>query len=177
MKLNLLHFLKKLIEKPIIKEIVVSIFISALVSSAIAYKFSKQIDQGVANRDYIYNFSRTFFDNPKYRDVSVALEEKYLYNKGPIMLANGGKFTDYQVDDYLTHLTELYLFGDEGFISFDLLNYQFGYYVCITYNNQEIQEYIKRLKSIGFTNPYKTLDYLAEEMDITSKTDCKKIEG
>jgi len=177
MKQNIPHFLKELIKKPIVKEVVVSIFISALVSSAIAYKFSKQIDQGVANRDYVYNFSRTFFDNPKYRDISVALEEEYLYGKGLIMLANGGIFTDYQIDDYLTHLTELYLFGDEGFVSFDLLNYQFGYYVCVTYNNQEIKEYIERLKSIGFTNPYKTLDYLVEEMDITPQTDCKKIEG
>lgn len=177
MKNNFFNYLKTFISKPIVKEIVVSIFISALVSSAIAYKFSKQIDQGVANRDYVYNFSRTFFDNPKYRDISIALEEKYLYDRGSTMQANGGKFTDYQIDDYLTHLTELYLFGNEGFISFDLLNYQFGYYICITYNNQEIQGYIKRLKSIGFTNPYKTLDYLAEKMDITPQTDCKQIEG
>lgn len=174
---TLFQKIKLFLTKPIVKEIVVSIFISALVSSAIAYKFTKSIDEGVANRDYIYSFSRTFFDNPKYRDISVALEESYLYNKGPVMQVNGGKFTDYQLDDYLTHLTELYLFGDEGFVSFDLLNYQFGYYVCITYNNQEIQGYIKRLKSLGFKDPYKTLDYLAEEMEITPRTNCKEIIG
>lgn len=157
------------------REVIISILISATISASITYWFNNRIDKSIANREYIYNFSRTFFDNQKYRQVSVALEENYLYNRGPIMKSNGGILDDYQIDDYLTHLTELYLFGEQGFVSFELLNSQFGYYVCITHQNREIQEYMIRLKSLGFENPSGTIDQLVKEMDISSKTDCRKI--
>ena len=163
--------------KPIVKEIIVSIFIAALVSSTISYFFSKNIDRSVANRDFIFNFSRAFFDNPKYRNISVALEESYLYNKGKVFKNNGGAFTDYEVDDYLSLLYDLYAYGEESLVRYDIIEDQFHYYVCVTYQNEEIKNYRNRLKAGGFSEveAHGFLDDLVERFGIDASYNCKNI--
>ena len=177
MKFNLLQFIKTLKEKPIVKEIVVSIFIAALISSAVSYFFNKSIDRDVANRDFIFNFSRTFFDNPKYRDISIAIEESYLYNKGQIFKENGGSFSDYDIDDYLSLLYDLYAYGEESLIKYDIIDDQFHYYVCVTYQNKEIRDYRKRLISQGYSDAaaHGFLDDLAKRFGIDESYNCKNL--
>ena len=175
-KKNIAKSLKRFLSNPLFKDIVVSIFIAALVSSAISYFFNKSIDRAAANRDFIYNFSRTFFDNPKYRNISIAIEESYLYNKGKILKRNGGPFSDYDIDDYLSLLYDLYAYGEESLVDYDIIKDQFFYYVCITYQNKEIQEYRKKLKKDeGFSDEiaFGFLDDFAARLGISDCTNCK----
>jgi len=169
--------IKTFLAKPIVKEIFISIFIAALVSSTISYFFNKNIDRSVANRDFIFNFSRAFFDNPKYRDISIALEESYLYGKGKVFKDNGGTFTDYEVDNYLSLLYDLYAYGEESLVQYDIIEDQFHYYVCITYQNEEIRDYRKRLRLQGFSEAgaHGFLDDLAERFGINDSYNCKNL--
>jgi hypothetical protein len=174
------HFIKSLkrfLEKPIFKEIIVSVFIAAFVSSVISYYFNKKIDRAVANREFIFNFSRTFFDNPKYRNISIAIEEAYLDDKVKIFKRNGGQFSDYDIDDYLSLLYDLYAYGEESLVDYSIIDDQFHYYICITYQNKEIREYRKSLIKQGFSKEgaYGFLDDLATRFGINDSCNCKKL--
>src|SRR4051812_48624434 len=81
------------------REILLSIIISALISSGITFYFNKKMDDRVASREFIYNYSRTFIDNPKYRDVSRALEKDYLYGEQALN-AEEKEISEYDLDDY-----------------------------------------------------------------------------
>lgn len=172
-----MNHIKNFLSKPVVKEITVSIFIAALVSSTISYFFSKNIDRSVASRDFIFNFSRTFFDNPKYRNISIAIEESYLYNKGKIFQENGGPFTGYEIDDYLGLLYDLYTYGEESLVGYSIIENQFYYYVCVTYQNEEIRNYRKKLLAEGFSEvgAHGFLDDLAKKFDINDGRNCKNL--
>ncbi|PIQ86557.1 MAG: hypothetical protein COV74_04050 [Candidatus Omnitrophica bacterium CG11_big_fil_rev_8_21_14_0_20_45_26] len=163
--------------KPIVKEILISIFVAAFISSAISYIFNKRIDRDSASRDFIFNFSRIFFDNPKYRDVSIAIEEAYLTKAGQILEDNGGRFSDYEIDDYLGLLYDIYAYGEESLAKDKVIANQFQYYVCITYLNKEIRNYRNRLIKEGFSEElaHGFLDDLAARFGIDNSSDCKRL--
>jgi hypothetical protein len=165
------------LKQPIAKDIIVPILISVVLSSAISYLINIKIDRYAANRDFIFNFSRVFFDNPKYRNLSVALEESYVYQKGNIFKVNGGSFSDYDVDDYLGLLYDLYAYGEESLVKYGIIDDQFHYYVCIAYQNKEIRDYRKRLSSQGFskTAAHGFLDDFAAKLGINDSCNCKDL--
>ena len=79
------------------REVLVSIIVSSLVASGIGFYFNKKVDERIASREFIYNYSRTFVDNPKYRNISIALEKEYLYgNKFPDFREKG--YSEYDLD-------------------------------------------------------------------------------
>src|SRR5687767_6907588 len=131
--------------------IILSVIIPLISGAFGAYYFDSKINQKDAQRNFIYNFNRTFFDNPKYRDISIALEEQYLYGKGKIFQINGGMFNDYQVDDFLGILHDFYLYGESNLVAYSLIDNEFSYYLCIVYINDEIIDYRERLKKLGFS--------------------------
>lgn len=169
--------LRSILSKPIIKEIFVSIFIAALVSSSVSYFFNRKIDRSAGSREFIFNFGRTFFDNPKYRNISITLEESYLHDKEKIFKENGGLFSEYEVDDYMGLLYDIYAYGEESLVGYSIIEDQFHYYVCITYQNEEIKNYRKRLIAEGFSEvgAHGFLDDLAERFGIDENYDCKNL--
>lgn len=162
------YFAKKDVE--IVREIFISIVISTLVSSSIAFYFNKRIDERVANRQFIYDFGRVFLDNPKYRNVSAAIEENYVYGK------SSSPISEYDLDDYLGLLTDMWTYYKDGFISKELLTDQYIYYLCITYNSQIVTNYRDQLRKNGFSEEsnYPFLDEMAEELNLKN-VDCKRI--
>ncbi len=172
--MSIVDYLKK--EKFVIgKEIIISIVVSALVSSIISFNFDKIVDTRTTKRQLIYEYSRTFSDNPKYRNISTAIEEQYLYSRGKIFTINGGDFSDYDIDDYLYFLYDIYALGEEKLIGYTALANQFAYYVCITFNNQEIKEYRERLLKEGFSDELANgflIDF-AKSIGISEETNCK----
>jgi len=176
-RINWFKHLNGFLDKPIAKYIVIPIFISVVLSSTISYFINTNFERHSANRDFIFNFSRVFFDNPKYRNLSIALEEAYVYKKGIIFKSNGGSFTDYEVDDYLSLLYDLYAYGEESLVKYDIIDDQFHYYVCIAYQNQEIRDYRKRLASKGFSRSasHGFLDDFALKLGINDVCDCKQL--
>jgi len=151
------------------KEVIISIVISSLLSGIISYYVSNSVARKTAHRDFIRDFNERFFDNPKYRNISTAIEEQYLYGRGNILKINSGPFTDYEVDDYLYLLHDIWAMGNEGLIKKSLLEDNFAYHVCVTYNNREIREYRDRLREEEFANAHNFLDDLASEMNVVDK--------
>lgn len=169
--------IRSFLSGPIVKEVFISIFIAALVSSSISYFFNRSIDRSAASREFIFNFSRIFFDNPKYRNISIAFEESYLYDKEKIFQENGGAFTEYEIDDYLSLLYDLYAYGEESLVDYTIIEDQFYYYVCITYQNEEIRNYRKKLIEEGFSEigAHGFLDDLAKNFGIGDDHDCRNL--
>lgn len=155
------------------REIIISIIISSLIGGSIAFYFNKKIDERIASRQFIYEYSRTFFDNQKYRNISVALENQYLY-KERFVTPQGQNFNDYDIDDFYSLIYDIWSFYKEGFISKKLLNEQYVYYLCVIYNAPETKTYRAKLKTEGFTDNYNFLDDIAKEFELNNK-DCKTI--
>jgi len=160
------------------RDLLLSIVLTTLVSSALTFYVNRALDTRVSSRQLIYDFSRTFFDNPKYRAMSTAIEESYLYGKGAVLKTNGGKFTDYDLDDYLYFLDDLYTYGEEGLVSYNLIYRQFAYYVCLTYNHKEVQAYSQKLRDEGFSTELSNgfLENFARKLGVTDKTNCRTLD-
>jgi hypothetical protein len=151
--------------------------IASIVSASISFYFEKKIDNRTSKRQFFYDFSRTFFDNPNYRKISIALEEQYLYGRGKIFIRNGGKFSDYDIDNYLYFLYDLSSFAEQDLISYTLVEEQYAYYVCVTYINPEIQGYRNRMLKQGFSD-WQAIGYLesfAKLLGISKTSDCKAL--
>jgi hypothetical protein len=171
--------IKKYIRKErfeIVREILISILVSTMISAGITFYFNKSLDKRVSSRQLIYDFSRTFFDNPKYRNISIAIEEQFLGSKKPILKSNGGLTSDYELDDYLGFLYGLYSYGKDRLVPYSVIEDQFSYYVCITYHNGEIQDYNGGLADQGFSKPLANgyLDDFAKKLKIENIEDCKE---
>ncbi len=168
------EYLKK--EKyTILKEFIFTIIFASIISLTVGFILNKDSDSRVADRQVIYDLSRTFFDNQKYRDISTAIEEQYLYDRGPIFQINGGRFSDYEIDDYLYFLYDLNSIASHDFVDYSVVGSQYSYYVCITYNNKEIQQYRERLLNEGFSDDLANgfLEDLANNLGISHDTSCK----
>lgn len=157
------------------KEILREVIIAIIISSLVTYWFNLKLDSRAASRDFIYDFDRTYFDNPKYRNLSIAIEESSVYGRGQILQSNGGQFTDYDMDDYLSLLQDLYVYGEDGLVPYDLINNQFYYYVCVTYVNKEVEGYREKLKREGFSDAgaWGFLDVFAKRLNISKDSNCK----
>lgn len=166
----------------IIREILITIIISAVITFALNYYLSNKQDQRISSREFIYEFSRTFFDVPKYRNLSIALEDNYLYGDEVKYIDRSrftiGKniFSEYELDDYLGLLGDIDSFYRDGFISRGLLDRQYAYYMCIAYKSKEVENYRKKLVDQNFsdTMSYSFLDNIAETLDFVSK-DCRSL--
>ena len=167
--------IKNNLKSRIPKTFIISIIIPIMVSSFVTFYLNNKLDQKTASREFIYNFSRVFFDNPKYRNISIALENSYLYGETPVLEENGGQFSDYEIDDYLSLIYDLYAYGEEGLVPYRIIDDQFHYHICITYNNEEIKEYRNRLKREGFSDEsaYSYFDDFASKLKIEDGDDCK----
>ena len=157
-----------------VKEVVISIIISSLLGGIVSYYVSRNVAQRIAHREFIRDFNIRFFDNPKYRNISIALEEQYLYGKGNIFKINSGPFTDYDVDDYLYLLHDVWSLGESKLIGESFVDDNFRYFVCVTYNNKEIQDYRRRLREEGFIDDHLFLDDFANRVGVAGKN-CREL--
>ena len=64
----------------------------------------------------------------------------------PLLIANGGKFTDEQLDNYLIRYELLYNAYQDGLISYDDLDTAFGYDVGAANQNLEVQKFISDVR-------------------------------
>ncbi len=157
----------------IFREIFISIIFSAIVSAIVTILITSYFDLRNTRRQFIYDFGRTFFDNPKYRKVSIAIEEQYLYGKEDRI----SSITEYEIDDYLGLISDMWTYYQDGFISKELIDDQYSYYLCITYNSKLIKDYRKKLQQQGFSNieSYGFLDKIAQALTLKGKN-CKELQ-
>jgi len=155
----------------IARELVISVLIATLVSSGFSYYLNVRLDERITERQFIYDYSRIFYDNPKYRDVSIAIEQEYLQER-PFLRRDGTTFSEYDIDDYLYLLQEIWSFYQIGYISENVLKEQYKYFICVTFNSPSVQKYRRSLDTRGFANAHDYLDEMAKELGVEN-IDCR----
>lgn len=173
--MNLLKRAKSYLAKEqfeIFREIILSIVISSVISTSFGFYFNKRIDERIAQREFTYEFGKTFSDNTKYRNVRLAIEDQYLHNATD----RATLIDDYDIDDYLGLLSNMWGYYKDGFITEELLKDQYEYYLCITYNSQLTNEFLTRLKKQGFSqeSSYPFLEEMAIQLKLKNKN-CRDI--
>jgi hypothetical protein len=147
----------------ILREIVISIIFGAIASVFVNIISTNYSDAKISYRQFIYEFSRTFTDTPKYRNITSALEDQYLYGNTKLLTT----VSDYDLDDYIGLLNTMWNYYKDGYISKDLINDEYGYYYCIVYKSNFVKNYRNRLKQIGFSygSSYGFLDEVQKELN------------
>ncbi len=110
-----------------------------------------------ANADFLLKFNRDFFDNEKNNKIIPVIEE----NK-KLLTYVGGMFTEYDLDDYLGYYELMSWYEKKGIIDFELIDETFGHYISLAWQNNEIKEYIEKLrKESKDPRYYKSFEELA----------------
>ncbi len=99
-------------------------------------KISKQ-----TRADFLFRFDREFFGNKKNQKIIRSIEEKE-----KLLKQNGGKFDEYDLDDYLGYFNMMKKFVDEKLINFKFIDDSFGHYIVRAWENEEIKIYIRGLR-------------------------------
>ncbi len=81
-----------------------------------------------------------FFDDRMYRIRKAIEDEK------PVFEGKGGQSTEQDIDDYIGFFDLMRDFEEKGIIDSELVGDNFDVYVCEAYENQEIQEYLAKVK-------------------------------
>jgi hypothetical protein len=116
------------------------LFIATVVLAVIAYIQLEALREQ-ANADFLLRFNRDFFDNDTNQKIIELIEE----NRN-IIKDNKGVFTYYQLDDYLGYYELMAHYEKKDFIKFDLIDEMFGHYISLAWRNEEIHNYITKLR-------------------------------
>lgn len=131
------------------------LFIATVALAVIAYIQLKALREQ-ANADFLLKFNRDFFDNEINKEIIPAIEE----NKN-LLEKTGGKFTEYQIDDYLGYYELMSWYAKKGIIDFELIDEMFGHYISLAWQHREIKEYIEELrkdtKDLRYYKPFEDL--------------------
>jgi hypothetical protein len=79
----------------------------------------------------------------------------------PILIKNGGKFNEEDLDYFLGIFNQIYESQQKGLINNDLIYSNFSYFLEKTYNNKEIKNYLKEIR-IEDEDYFAGFDELAE---------------
>lgn len=70
-----------------------------------------------------------------------------LIDKGePILIENGGKYEEEDLDNLLSQWDLIARLNQEGTMPFDVIYSQFSFHIVQAYENQEIQDYLKKIR-------------------------------
>jgi hypothetical protein len=94
-----------------------------------------------------------------------------IYNNTPILLENGGRYNDAQLDKYLGDFDTISDAYDEGLLSMPDLCDSFSYYITATMANKEITKYMA-LEEKQDSSFYGGLPELNTDVANSTDTDC-----
>lgn len=90
----------------------------------------------------MYKMQDDFF----FKDERLPKILRLIEDDKPILKANGGEYTDYDLDDYLGFMELLDDYVDDGVLPYDWVYDQFGYYITQAYKNSEVRDYLLRTR-------------------------------
>jgi hypothetical protein len=117
------------------------LFIATVALALIAYIQLKAIIQQ-ANADFLLRFNSEFFNKSINQEIITAIEEEK-----KILKQNHGKFTPYQLDDFLGNYELMSHYLGRGLLDFEFIDEMFGHYISLTWQNKEIENYITELRN------------------------------
>lgn len=116
------------------------IFVATVSLATVAYVQLKALRQQ-ATADFLLKFNRDFFGSNINQQIIIAIEEKK-----KLLKANRGKFTEYELDDYLGYYELMAQYEKKGLLDFELIDEMFGHYIVLAWKNREVKKYIKELR-------------------------------
>ncbi len=139
--------------------LIFSLIFFLIIGSIIAWELNKIQKQNEAELYYrLYN--DFFITNPTYRGMIRIIDNT---DHPPLLTENGGKYEDWDVDDYLGHFELLKNFMDDGLMPEKSIYDSYSYYIIQAYENKEIWKYVEDLrKDTGDSTYYQATEYLAK---------------
>lgn len=133
-------------------------FVLVLITSVLSFYQIVEVKRGISTQNIIA-INQQLFDQ-----INTGIFSS-IDNKLPILIENGGKYSDYQLDNYLGIFEMIYPIFNDGYLTLDNYCSQFSYYTDKSSNNLEIQNYLKiiRQENSKFFNGFNNL----------VKIDCK----
>ena len=128
-------------QSPFYKIILCAIFILLFAITLIAYQHykSQQLQQQAF---LIYKLADDFY----YRSGNIPNILRLVEENKPILKINGGEFKETDLDDYLGFFEGLDLYVYYDVLRSDWVDDQFGYYIARAYKNEEIKEYLIKVR-------------------------------
>jgi len=148
----------------------IGLFIATVALAVIAHNQLKALREQ-ANADFLLKFNREFFTSEMNQKIIAAIEAKK-----SVLKEKGGEFTHYQLDDYLGYFELMSWYDKKGLIDFELVDENFGRYISLTWQNEEIKKYILQLrnetKDPRYYKPFEdiAIKIIAKEKEISNKT-------
>jgi hypothetical protein len=121
--------------------------------------------KGISTQNNIALTSQ-FFNNADTKIIT-AIE-----NGNPILTENRGQFLDAQLDNYLGNFDTIQDSYDNGLLSQDDLCDSFSYYIGITNQDTEVQNYIAEQQKL-YPGSFTSLGYLEKIVSNSSDSSCK----
>ncbi len=115
----------------------------------------------------VLDINRDIYSNERYQTNFQII--KLIEQNKPILIKNGGKFQDQDLDNVLGEWDAIARLNQSGVIPFELAYAQFSYDMIKTYKNQEIKEYISSVRRDANDNHIFTdFEWLAQWMNETN---------
>lgn len=148
------------------------IFIATSALVAVAY-FQLDALAVQNNATFLLTFNREFFDKEYNQKIIETIEDKT-----PLLADRMGKFTEYQVDDFLGYFELMSLFEKKGAIDFESIYEMFGHYITLAWEHPEVSTYIQNLREEHQDDTYyehfENLASRVKEEDIKRKSKGNK---
>jgi len=116
------------------------LLLSTLALAVIAYIQLNALKEQ-ANADFLLKFNREFFGIDINQKIIQALEEG-----NTILEDHDGFINEYQLDDFLGYYELMAKFEKKNLIDFETIDDMFGHYISKSWQNEEIQNYIRELR-------------------------------
>lgn len=136
--------------------------IISLVSIILLYKQLREM-QNASLGEFMLRLHDEFFWKHSNAEIVKCIES----NK-KIFKANGGRFSELDVDNYLGAIELLSMYLQQHILKENIIKHFFGYYIIKTYENLEIKAYIKKCKLIAGPHIYSNIEELAGKFSIGS---------
>jgi hypothetical protein len=148
----------------------IGLFIATVFLAVIAHNQLNALREQ-ANADFLLKFNREFFTSETNQKIIAAIEEKK-----SLLKENRGEFIRYQLDDYLGYFELMSWYDKKGLIDFELVDENFGRYISLSWQNEEIKKYIYQLRTVTkdprYYKPFEdiAIKVIAKEEEIRKKT-------
>lgn len=96
----------------------------------------------VAEGGFLLQLHKDFFFDPSNATVIKAIEDGK-----PILKQNGGQIEEDVLNNYLGMIELLSIFTEKKNMDEETVDSMFGYYIVKTWNNSEIQQYVKKVRT------------------------------
>jgi len=116
------------------------IFITTVILALVGY-IQLEALRVQSRADFLFRFENEFFHDEIVQEIMVVIDENE-----SLLKKNGGKFTGYDLDNYIGYFESMGRYEKDGIIDFEFIDDIFGHYIFQAWQNKEISDYVDWLR-------------------------------